>query len=81
MCIAILRIRIPLTFDRTRLIGLAAVTGAVTSEVLYNSSMQYKMQVPVIIPALLPNLLHTEVSVLSREYVIPTFAVIFGRTQ
>ena len=54
-----------------RIIGLSALTGAVASEALYNSSSQFKSQVSAIVPALLVNLLEVDLLVLDREYVVP----------
>lgn len=54
---------------RTRLVGLAALTGAVNSEVLYNTSSEFKTQVTLIMRPLLVTLLFTELSVLDQEYV------------
>ncbi|KAI5123425.1 hypothetical protein M0805_006130 [Coniferiporia weirii] len=53
--------------NRTRLIGLGALTGAVASEALYNSSSQFKSQISVIVPALLLDLLQTDILVLEHE--------------
>ncbi|KAG9317451.1 hypothetical protein JVU11DRAFT_1651 [Chiua virens] len=46
--------------NRTRLVGLAAITGVVTSEALYFSSTQFKSQVSKIIRALLFHILHPD---------------------
>ncbi|EJD01400.1 uncharacterized protein FOMMEDRAFT_30102 [Fomitiporia mediterranea MF3/22] len=53
--------------NRTRLIGLGALTGAVASEALYNSSSQFKSQVSAIVPALLINVLQVDIVALSHE--------------
>ncbi|KAI0701799.1 hypothetical protein BC835DRAFT_1411283 [Cytidiella melzeri] len=53
--------------NRTRLVGLAALTGVVTSDALYNSTTQLKMQISTLIPALLIPLLDGEISVLDHE--------------
>ncbi|KAI0347191.1 hypothetical protein BDW22DRAFT_1351558 [Trametopsis cervina] len=52
---------------RTRLVGLAALIGVVTSEALYNSTTQLKMQISTFIPALLIPLTDVEISVLEHE--------------
>ncbi|KAI0068810.1 hypothetical protein BV25DRAFT_1844547 [Artomyces pyxidatus] len=54
--------------NRTRLVGLAALTGAVTSEALY-ASTTFRHQVSIIVPALLLNLQEVEISVLENESV------------
>ncbi|KAG0709779.1 hypothetical protein DFH29DRAFT_885776 [Suillus ampliporus] len=50
--------------NRTRLVGLAALTGAVNSEALYCSSNQYKPQVSIISRSLLFHVMHADLSVL-----------------
>ncbi|KAN0131415.1 hypothetical protein V8E53_010792 [Lactarius tabidus] len=52
--------------NRTRLIGLAALTGVVTSEALYSSST-YKSQVSALVPAILSSLQEEELFVLKDE--------------
>lgn len=52
---------------RTRLIGLAALVGAVNSEALYKPSGQFQPQVSIIMRALLIPLLQVDVSVLNHE--------------
>ncbi|KAG2152388.1 hypothetical protein BD769DRAFT_1623975 [Suillus cothurnatus] len=52
--------------NRTRLVGLAALTGAVNSEALYCSSNQYKPQVTIISRALLFHVMNVELSVLDE---------------
>lgn len=54
-------------FPSTRLVGLAALTGVVTSEALYNSTTQLKAQISTFMPALLIPLLETDVSTLDAE--------------
>ncbi|KAH9006927.1 hypothetical protein EDB86DRAFT_3060946 [Lactarius hatsudake] len=54
--------------NRTRLVGLAALTGVVTSEALYSSST-FKTQVSVLVPAVLSSLQEVELSVLEDESV------------
>ncbi|KAH7931244.1 hypothetical protein BV22DRAFT_1027474 [Leucogyrophana mollusca] len=56
--------------NRTRLIGLAALTGAVNSEALYTSSSQFAPQVKVIARPLLFHVVKTEVSVLEDRSLI-----------
>lgn len=51
----------------TRLVGLAALTGVVTSEALYHSSAQLREQVAAFIPALILPLIEVEVSTLDHE--------------
>jgi hypothetical protein len=51
----------------TRLVGLAALAGAISSEVLYNASNQFKTQVSIIVGPLLVTLLQAEVSMLERQ--------------
>ncbi|KAI0832301.1 hypothetical protein BC628DRAFT_1308939 [Trametes gibbosa] len=55
------------TRNRTRLIGLAALVGAVNSEALYKPSGQFQSQVSIIMRALLIPLLQVDVSVLNHE--------------
>ncbi|KAG1815553.1 uncharacterized protein BJ212DRAFT_1357221 [Suillus subaureus] len=52
--------------NRTRLVGLAALTGAVNSEALYCSSNQYEPQVSTISRALLFHVMNAELSVLDE---------------
>lgn len=56
-------------FDRTRLVGLAALSGAVTSEALYSSQTEFRNQVSIVTSALLLALLEAKISVLSNECV------------
>ncbi len=51
----------------TRLVGLATLTGIVTSEALYHSPTQFKAQVTALIPALIVPLLEVEVLSLDHE--------------
>ena len=51
----------------TRLVGLAALTSAINSEVLYNSSGHFKIQVSIIVRSLLVTLLQADISVLERQ--------------
>ncbi|KAG2156199.1 hypothetical protein DEU56DRAFT_224351 [Suillus clintonianus] len=52
--------------NRTRLVGLAALTGAVNSEALYCSSSQYKPQASIISRALLFHVMNADLSVLDE---------------
>lgn len=52
------------TRNRTRLVGLGALTGAVASDALYNSTSQFRSQVFILVPALLINIMQTSVPVL-----------------
>ncbi|KAG2154934.1 uncharacterized protein EDB93DRAFT_124660 [Suillus bovinus] len=52
--------------NRTRLVGLAALTGAVNSEALYCSSNQYKPQALIVSRALLFHVMNAELSVLDE---------------
>lgn len=52
--------------NRARLVGLAALTGVVTSEALYSSST-FKGQVSALVPAILISLQEVELSVLEDE--------------
>lgn len=56
-----------LTFRSTRLVGLAALTGVVTSEALYHTSSQLRDQVAAFVPALVLPLLEVDVSTLDHE--------------
>ncbi|KAG6378718.1 hypothetical protein JVT61DRAFT_12991 [Boletus reticuloceps] len=55
--------------NRTRVVGLAAITGVVNSEALYISSTQFKSQASRIIRALLFHVLQSEVKSLDEWYV------------
>ncbi|KAI0650320.1 hypothetical protein C8Q79DRAFT_902424 [Trametes meyenii] len=55
------------TRNRTRLIGLAALVGAVNSEALYKPSAQFQPQVSIIMRALLTPLLEVDIPVLDHE--------------
>ncbi|KAJ3551342.1 hypothetical protein NM688_g4760 [Phlebia brevispora] len=55
--------------NRTRLVGLAALTGVVTSEALYHSSTQLRAQVTTFVPAIVRPLLEVEVETLDHEAV------------
>ncbi|GJE84131.1 hypothetical protein PsYK624_002070 [Phanerochaete sordida] len=53
--------------NRTRLVGLAALTGVVTSEALYHSTQQLKTQVSIFMAAFVAPLLVVEVLSLDQE--------------
>jgi hypothetical protein len=53
----------------TRLIGLAALTGAVSSEVLYNDSTQFSTQASIIMRPLLVTILQADLLVLDEQSV------------
>ncbi|KAF7332022.1 Cellular morphogenesis-related protein [Mycena kentingensis (nom. inval.)] len=53
--------------NRTRLIGFAAITGALNSEALYNDSVQFKAQVSVIMKPILVTVFQTEIDVLVHQ--------------
>jgi hypothetical protein len=47
---------------RTRLIGFAAVTGALHSEALYNNSRQFRTQVSILLRPILVTLFQTDIA-------------------
>ncbi|KAJ7068417.1 hypothetical protein C8F01DRAFT_1364767 [Mycena amicta] len=53
--------------NRTRLVGFAALTGALNSEALYNDSVQFKTQVSVIMRPILVTVFQTDVDVLDHQ--------------
>ncbi|KAF8076541.1 hypothetical protein FPV67DRAFT_1558991 [Lyophyllum atratum] len=53
--------------NRTRLIGFAALTGALNSEALYNDSTQFKAQVSTIMRPILITLFETEIDTLNEQ--------------
>ncbi|KAJ7590858.1 hypothetical protein C8J56DRAFT_934069 [Mycena floridula] len=53
--------------NRTRLIGFAGLTGALSSEALYNDSVQFKAQVSIIMRPILLNMLQTELPDLEQQ--------------
>ncbi|EAU84904.2 EFR3 [Coprinopsis cinerea okayama7 len=55
------------TRNRTRLIGLAAITGALNSEALYNDSRQFKAQIIVLMRPILLSLFETNLSTLDEQ--------------
>ncbi|TFK55899.1 hypothetical protein OE88DRAFT_1652415 [Heliocybe sulcata] len=52
--------------NRTRLVGLSALTGAVASEALYSASQHFRPQVAIIVPALLVPIYETRVLTLDK---------------
>lgn len=57
---------LPLLLLRARLIGLAAISSAATSDALYASG-QYKEQISIIVPALLACFYQTDVPSLEEQ--------------
>jgi protein EFR3 len=55
---------------RTRLIGLAALTGAIMSEALYNDAAQFKYQVSAMMRPLLVTILQADLSTLNQQSVL-----------
>ncbi|KAJ6628774.1 hypothetical protein B0H10DRAFT_1989294 [Mycena sp. CBHHK59/15] len=53
--------------NRTRLIGFAALTGALNSEALYNDSVQFRAQVSVIMRPILVTMFQTEIHMLEHQ--------------
>ncbi|KAJ6598911.1 hypothetical protein DFH09DRAFT_1129548 [Mycena vulgaris] len=53
--------------NRTRLIGFAALTGALNSEALYNDSVQFRAQVSVMMRPMLGTVFETPIHVLERQ--------------
>ncbi|TFK75768.1 hypothetical protein BDN72DRAFT_809365 [Pluteus cervinus] len=53
--------------NRTRLVGLAALAGALSSEALYNDTTQFREQVDIILRPLILNLFHIPISVLDDQ--------------
>lgn len=52
-----------------RLVGLAALTGAISSDALYSSIESAKAQVGIIVPALLQNTQEAGLGLLKEQYV------------
>ncbi|KAI6163062.1 hypothetical protein EDD17DRAFT_1477213 [Pisolithus thermaeus] len=52
--------------NRTRLVGLSAVTGVVNSEALYVSATQFKPQASSLTSALLPHIIHADMKILAE---------------
>ena len=59
----------------TRLIGFAALTGALTSEALYNDTHQFRAQVSTIMRPILVTAFQTDLKVLEEQYVSSTCTV------
>ncbi|KAF7301808.1 Cellular morphogenesis-related protein [Mycena indigotica] len=53
--------------NRTRLVGFAALTGALNSEALYNDSVQFRTQVSVIMKPILVTVFQTNVDILEHQ--------------
>ncbi|KAJ4001786.1 hypothetical protein F5050DRAFT_1890936 [Lentinula boryana] len=53
--------------NRTRLVGFAAITGALNSEALYNDSSQFRTQTSIIMRPILQNLLETNLETLNKQ--------------
>ncbi|THV08394.1 hypothetical protein K435DRAFT_740455 [Dendrothele bispora CBS 962.96] len=53
--------------NRTRLIGFAALTGAVNSEALFNDSVQFRTQVSIFLRPVLLTVLQTDLKVLEKQ--------------
>ncbi|KAJ3778916.1 hypothetical protein FB446DRAFT_267845 [Lentinula raphanica] len=53
--------------NRTRLVGFAAITGALNSEALYNDSSQFRTQVSIIMPPILEIVLGTDLETLNKQ--------------
>ncbi|KAF5390722.1 hypothetical protein D9757_002661 [Collybiopsis confluens] len=53
--------------NRSRLVGLAAITGALNSEALYNDTLQFRSQVSIIIKPVLNILLETDLQTLNKQ--------------
>ncbi|TFK29366.1 hypothetical protein FA15DRAFT_664310 [Coprinopsis marcescibilis] len=53
--------------NRTRLIGFAAITGALNSEALYNDSRQFKAQVLILMKPILKSLFETDIKTLEDQ--------------
>ena len=52
---------------RQRLVGIAALTGVVTSDVLYHSTSEFPRQVSIIIPGLFRTLYEADLEVVKVE--------------
>ncbi|KAJ3739525.1 hypothetical protein DFH05DRAFT_1513683 [Lentinula detonsa] len=53
--------------NRTRLVGFAAITGALNSEALYNDSSQFRTQTSIIMRPILQNVLETNLETLNKQ--------------
>lgn len=56
-----------LTQIRQRLVGIAALTGVVTSDALYHSTSEFPKQISIIIPGLLTTLYEADLEVVKVE--------------
>lgn len=56
-----------ITHFRRRLLGIAALTGVVTSDALYHASSEFAAQVSIIIPSILRILRGVNVDILTEE--------------
>ena len=54
---------------RQRLVGIAALTGVVTSDALYHSASEFAKQVSILIPGLLLTLYEADLDMVKVEYV------------
>ncbi|KAJ3812144.1 hypothetical protein F5876DRAFT_38037 [Lentinula aff. lateritia] len=53
--------------NRTRLVGFAAITGAINSEALYNDSSQFRTQTSIIMRPVLQTVLETDLATLNKH--------------
>ncbi|KAF9076803.1 hypothetical protein BDP27DRAFT_1442186 [Rhodocollybia butyracea] len=53
--------------NRSRLVGLAAITGALNSEALYNDSRQFRAQISIIMRPILKTLFETDLETLNKQ--------------
>ncbi|KAF8826891.1 hypothetical protein HHX47_DHR5000581 [Lentinula edodes] len=53
--------------NRTRLVGFAAITGAINSEALYNDSSQFRTQTSIIMRPVLQTVLETDLATLNKQ--------------
>ncbi|GAV98967.1 cellular morphogenesis-related protein [Lentinula edodes] len=53
--------------NRTRLVGFAAITGAINSEALYNDSSQFRTQTSIIMRPVLQTVLETDLGTLNKQ--------------
>lgn len=58
---------IPITVISTRLIGLAALSGAISSEALYNDTTQFREQISIILRPLILNIYQTPLAILDEQ--------------
>jgi len=52
---------------RQRLVGIAALTGVVTSDALYHPTSEFSSQISIIIPGLLFTLQEADLEVVKKE--------------